>query len=513
MTENDHIMDHSMRPIELDKESTTPLYQQIVEQVKAYLAEGSLHIGDQLPPGRELAATLGVHRTTVINAYAELQSEGIIDSHVGRGTFVAAVPETPVSRTPRPSFTPMVWDSMFVTDPSQDRLHKLIDLQSRKDVISFACALPSPELFPLEDIRTCVNRVLRKEGQALLQIGDSFGYDPLREHLIGGLSHHGIQASMDEVLITNGCQQSLDLIRKILVQPGDTVLIENPTYPGALNVFSTRDVRCIGIPVGAEGIDLAALEHVLVHNQPKLLYTIPTFHNPTGSTLDLAGRRRLLQLASLYRVPVVEDDIYGELRYEGSPLPSLKALDDRGIVIYLNSVSKIGFPGMRVGWVVAHRAVIDRLRIARQSQDFHTNLISQAALCELSSSGLLTRHLKRVRKVYAERRNRLLSALERYFPEGTRWSRPAGGMNVWITLPRSIHASSILSEAAQLGVLFTPGEMFYGNSPQLNTMRLPFSMLDSARMEEGVKRIARVLKKHMSQTPAGPEPEKRAVLV
>jgi len=502
-----------MRPIELDKESTTPLYQQIVDQVKAYLADGSLHIGDRLPPGRELAATLGVHRTTIINAYAELQSEGIIDSHVGRGTFIAHIPEARVHRTSRPSFSPLVWDTLFVTDPANDRLHKLLDLQSRTDAISFACALPSPELFPLEEIKRCVSRVFRKRGPALLQIGDSSGYAPLREELIKGHQGNGIRATMDEILITNGCQQSLDLIRKILVQPGDTVLIENPTYPGALNVFSTRDVRCIGIPVGSDGIDLAALEHVLVHNQPKLLYTIPTFHNPTGTTLDLAGRRKLLQLVSQYRVPIVEDDIYGELRFEDAALPSLKALDDRGIVIYLNSFSKIGFPGMRVGWVVAHRGVIERLRVARQAQDFHTNVLSQAALCELSSSGLLARHLKHVRKVYAERRNHLLNALHRYFPEGTTWNRPHGGMNVWVTLPTGIHASSVLAEAAQQGVVFTPGEMFYGNSPRVNTMRLPFSMLDSVRMEEGVKRIARILKKQMSQSHGNVEQGARAVLV
>lgn len=506
--------------LKLDHQSHTPLYLQITQQVKALIAEGTLKIGDQLPPSRELATTLGVHRTTVSNAYAELEADGVINSHVGRGTFVAAHPRTTRNVLDfvreRPTVSPLFWNALFVGEPGEDRLHNLLHLHHNKNVIGFAYALPSPELFPLDDIKRCVDRVLRREGNIVLQMGESIGYAPLREYLVGKLAAAGIHVKTDDILITNGCQQSLDLIRRVLVGRGDTVLIENPTYPGVFSVFDTEDTKCISVPVGDNGLDLGALEEVLSHHRAKLLYTAPTFHNPTGVTMDLAARRQLLDIAFKYRVPIVEDDIYGDLHYDGPSLPSLKALDENGVVIYLGSFSKMGFPGLRVGWIAAPSIVIDRLSVVKQSSDLHTNLLAQAALCELSKHGLLAKHLKRVRRAYAERRNRMLEALKKYFPEGASWSHPRGGMSVWVTLPSSLDATYILSLALQEGITFSPGVNFYLDSPRPNTMRLTFTMVEASKIEEGVKRLGAILKKQLHQVrtqPARIEPAARTALV
>ena len=232
--------------------------------------------------------------------------------------------------------------------------------------------------------------------------------------------------------------------------------------------------------------------------------------------MDLAARRRLLDLALAYRVPMIEDDIYGELRYDGASLPSLKALDENGIVMYLGSFSKMGFPGLRVGWIAAPSIVIDRLSVAKQSSDLHTNLLAQAILCELSKHGLFAKHLKRVKRAYAERRNRMLEALEKYFPEEASWSHPQGGMSVWVTLPPALDATHILSLASREGIIFSPGVNFYLSSPQPNTMRLTFTTVEAARIEEGVKRLGSIVKKqlnHLRAQPARVELAARTALV
>jgi DNA-binding transcriptional MocR family regulator len=506
--------------LKLDRQSHTPLYLQITHQVKARVTEGTLKIGDQLPPSRELATTLGVHRTTVSNAYAELEADGIITSHVGRGTFVATYPRT--SRTvagfarERPSFSPLFWNALFVSELERDRLNNLLHLRQSENVISFAYALPSPELFPVDDIKRCVDRVLRRDGRIILQMGERIGYAPLREYLVGKLAAAGIRANANEILITSGSQQSLDLICRVLVGRGDTVLLENPTYPGALSVFDMKDVKCISIPVGDNGLDLNALEDVLSHHRAKLLYTAPTFHNPTSVTMDRAARQQVLDLAVKHRVPIVEDDIYADLRYDGPAVPSLKALDETGVVISLGSFSKVGFPGLRVGWIAAPGIVIDRLGVTKQSCDLHANLLGQAALCELSKHGLLAKHVKRIRRAYGERRNRMLDALEKYFPEGASWSHPQGGMSVWVTLPPALDALQILPLAMQAGIIFSPGANFYLNAPQPHTMRLTFTMVNGSKIEEGVKRLGAILKKQLGQLrsqPARVEPAARTALV
>ena len=487
---------------EIDRETGIPLYLQIAAQVRDMVSDGKLKIGDRLPANRELARTLGVNRTTVTTAYAELEADGLINSHIGRGTFIAGVPVRRGSRTPleseRPAPTAMLWNAILAERRNDAWMNGLFVAQQRKDGISLAHGLPHADLFPLEDFRRCVDRVLRREGKVLLQLGLSSGYPPLQEYIAGQMALSGMSVKPEEILITNGCQQSLDLIRRVLVGQGDETVIESPTYPGAISVFSMDGVRPIAVPVANNGLDLDVLDDILSQRRPKLIYTIPSYHNPTGVTMGMAARRRLLDLAIKHRVPIIEDDIYRELNYDGPMLPSLKALDRYGVVIMINSFSKVGFPGLRVGWIAGPRVVIERLNVEKQSCDLHASLLAQAAIHEFSKHGLLSKHIRRVKRAYAQRRDLMLAALEKHFPAEARWNKPDGGMAIWVELPPALNANEILLLASERGVTFSPGEHFYSGSPPRNMMRVCFTNAGPAAIEEAIERLGVIIKGRMS---------------
>src|SRR5437588_789617 len=354
--------------LELSRDSHTPLYTQIVTELRRKMTDGVLKVGDRLPANRELAKALGVNRNTISTAYAELAADGLITARVGSGTYISRVP---LSAAPTPikdqiAISPMPWEALLGVQSRDHWLQDMHSFEQRRDGTSLALALPSADLFPLDDFRRSVDRVLRTRGRVLLQLGTTGGYPPLQEFIATRLMLSGVRVTPDEVLITNGCQQSLDLIRQVLVEPGEEVAIENPTYPGALSVFCATGSKFISVPVGDTGMDLNVLEDLLSQRRAKLIYVVPSFHNPTGVTMSVAKRRRLIEIAAQYRVPIVEDDIYRELRYSGPELPPLKAMDEHGLVIYINSFSKVGFPGLRVGWIAAPRVVIDHLNRVKQ---------------------------------------------------------------------------------------------------------------------------------------------------
>lgn len=486
--------------LELDRQSHAPLYTQIATQVRGLIERGVLKIGDRLPPNRELAETLGVNRSTVATAYDELLADGLIAARVGSGTFVAAVPVAPINvkteAAQAPRIAPLNWEAVLPELRLDDWLANR-GTGRRKDSLSFTHALPATELLPLDDFRRSVERVLRRDGRSLLQLGASSGYEPLQQYLLQQMALNGIRAEADEIMLTNGCQQALDLLRQTFLQPGDEVVIENPTYPGALSLFCQPQYKFISVPVGARGLDLDALEDVLRRRSPKLIYVVPTFHNPTGVTMDLAARRRLLELAAQYRVPIVEDEIYRELRYEGAALPSLKALDQYGVVLYLNSFSKVAFPGLRVGWIIAPRLVIEHLHALKQRADLHGNLLAQAAVADFARRGLLNKHIQRCRRNYAQRRDAMLAALRQYFPRETTWTEPEGGMALWLRLPEGVSADELLTQAQMEGIYFTPGARFYASGAKINTLRLSFTTVTLAQLEEGIRRLGKLVEAQM----------------
>ena len=505
-----------MFPLHLQPESHIPLYVQLRDQLRALVHSGELRTGDRIPASRELASQLGVHRTTVANAYAELESEGLIQGHVGRGTFICGTPVRQFTPPPRSNGNGnggMRWESLFADERAEEGLSRLMPNVPAND-IAFVTCRPSEDSFPVEEFRLCCNAVMRSEGRRILQLGSTDGYEPLKRVLIEMLRGEGLNVRGEQILVTGGCQQAIDLLCKAFLRPGDSVALENPAYPGAIAIFSGARIRMLAVGVetdarrvGHAGLDLDSLESVLMQNRVKFIFVTPEFHNPTGTTLPVAERRRLLEIAARYQVPVIEDYIYARLRLRGSAVPSLKSLDRTGNVIHMDSFSKIAFPGLRVGWCVGPESVIERLRIVKQSTDLHTDQLSQAALAEFVRRGYLSKHLARMKKVYRGRLEALEAALEKNMPEDTTWSHPEGGMSVWVTLPPGLDAGELLIHVRERGVHFVPGRYFYIQNPQPNTLRLGFAGLDEKTIGRGVQTLAEMLKVELRKRQRGARAE------
>ncbi len=501
-----------MIPLLLQPESHVPLYIQLRDQIRALVHGGDLRPGERIPASRELATQLGVHRTTVANAYAELESEGLIIGHVGRGTFIRTDNGLmKISALPHPISTGgnLRWESLFADERGEEILTRLTQAAPR-GAVSFVMARPAAEFFPVEELRKCSNAAWRREGTEILQFGSSDGYPPLKQALVAMLRSEGYEAGDEKLLITDGCQQALDLVCKAFLRPGDTVLLENPAYPGALAIFTGARARILGVPVNTEsgpgttpGVDVSAIEAVLMQNRVKMMVLTPDFHNPTGTTLPVAERRRLLEIAARFQVPVIEDHIYARLRARGERVPSLKQLDRSNVVIQIDSFSKMAFPGMRVGWIVAPSNVIERLRLVKQTTNLHTGHLAQAILAEYLRRGLLGRHLERTRKAYSGRLAALEHALSHHMPSGTKWTRPEGGMCVWVELPAGFDSNELSIHTRERGVVFSPGRYFYFQNPQPNTLRLGFTGVAERDIARGIATLADVLRIEMRKRQRG----------
>jgi 2-aminoadipate transaminase len=502
-----------MLPLQLQPESHVPLYIQLRDQLRALVHAGDLRPGDRIPASRELAVQLGVHRTTVANAYAELESEGLIQGHVGRGTYIRGngngLKITPPAPPVLNGSGGIRWELLFADERGEEALARLT-ASAPENSLSFVMARPAEEFFPVEELQACVNAVLRREATDVLKLGPSDGYPPLKEALLDLLRREGMAAKDENLLITDGCQQSLDLICKAFVRPGDSVILENPGYPGAVAIFSGARARCLGVavhthaePGRALGLDVEALEATLAANRVKLIVLTPDLQNPTGTSMPLASRRKVLELASRHQVPIIEDHIYARLQAREERIPSLKQLDRSNLVIHIDSFAKVAFPGLRVGWVVAPAPAIERLRVVKQITDLHTDQLAQGTLAEFLRRGLFAKHLARMRKVYASRLDALDEALRKQMPDGVRWTRPEGGMCLWLELPAGFDASELLIHVKERGVLFAPGRYFYVQGPQPNTLRLGFAGLDEKRIARGVQTLGEMLRIEMRKRQRG----------
>jgi 2-aminoadipate transaminase len=387
-------------------------------------------------------------------------------------------------------------------------IRELLKLTEKPDVISFAGGLPAPDVFPVEAFRGACERVLRDHGGLALQYGTTEGYLPLREQIVRHTARYGIDVTPENVLITTGSQQALDLLGKILINPGDRVLVESPTYLGALQAWAGYGAEYVTVPMDKYGMVTDALEDAL-RSGPKFIYVLPNFQNPTGVTLSLERRKQLIELADRYGVPIVEDDPYGQLRYEGEHLPSVVALDGQyrgdggacyhGNVIYLSTFSKTLAPGIRLAWVVAPPVVIRKLVQAKQGADLHTSTFNQLVAHDVSRGGFIYQHIKLIREVYGERRNVMLGAMDAYFPPGIDWTHPEGGLFLWGTLPESLNAADVLQAAVEKKVAFVPGAPFFPLGGGHNTMRINFSNATPDQILEGISRLGRVLYEKLGQ--------------
>jgi 2-aminoadipate transaminase len=378
-------------------------------------------------------------------------------------------------------------------------IRELLKATVTPDVISFAGGLPAPELFPVESLEGVVRDILAEDGPAALQYGTSEGHLPLRAWVCGHLARtSGMAATSDQVLITNGSQQGLDLIAKALVDPGDVVVVENPAYVGALQAFNSYQAEIIGVPGDSDGIrtDLLAETLSRLPRPPKFLYLIPNFQNPTGTSLSAGRRAEVVKIAAAHGVPIVEDDPYGLLRYSGPDVPPLASLPGAQSVVYLGTSSKILAPGLRIAWLVAtDSGLMERLIAAKQAADLHTSGFAQRVVCGFFRlPGALERHVGRLRAAYALRRDAMLQALEEHLPGECEWTRPNGGLFLWVRLPAGTDGVELLGAAAREKVSFVPGEPFWVGRPALNTMRLNFSNAPEDRIREGVGRLGALIR-------------------
>ena len=426
----------------------------------------------------------------------------------GEDVLGSLVPDGTAARPPAPA-PDTLWPQRFAQRTQRinaSMIRELLKLTEKPDIISFAGGLPAPEVFPIEAIRAATERVLSDWGTSALQYTTTEGYRPLRELLVRHMSRYGVKVGPENVLITSGSQQALDLIGKLLINPGDRVLTEAPTYLGALQAFNAYQADYLSVPIDDDGMDMDAAE-LQLRGGPKFVYALPNFQNPAGVTMSLPRRRRLVERASALGIPIVEDDPYGQLLYEGDHLPSLVSLDAEthgcangektftGNVLYLSTLSKTLAPGLRIAWVVAPEVVISKLVQIKQGADLHTSTFCQYVAYEVARGGFLDRHVKVIRRVYGERRNAMLAALDRYAPPGVRWTKPAGGLFLWATLPEGFDTVKLLDDAIAEKVAFVPGAAFYPTGGGERTMRLNFSYAAPDVIDEGIQRLCRVIEK------------------
>lgn len=545
--------------LELDRRSGVPMYRQLAAQLREQIVSGTLAEGFRLPPERELASRLGVNRATVLQAYQRLKDEGLAVSRVGKGTFVTGVGESaghrrdagappapaPLSRGTAPTddriraaddaqesggpavvrtirdglatatrpFTPAViappWSVLFSEYSNRFTYHDIAEVERAQRgvgtsarTIDFATGSPNPRDIPDDLLRAVSLEAFASrefDGQPESPIE---GFDELRDLLALHMRSRGVVCVARNVMVLSGSEQGIDLIVRAFVNPGDRVLVEQSTFFPALQTFRSADARIIGVPMDGHGMRADLLEGYCARFRPKLIYTIPTFHNPTGTTMPIERRRALIDVARRYQCLIIEDDAYGDLWYgEDSvsdrgavrrPIP-LAGMENSGYVMYLSTFSKTVTSGLRTGWVVADPHVVARLAALRRMVDQHTSTSSQRICLELLKEGRIAGHVESLARAYRARRDTVLEALKRYAPQGMHWTMPQGGYYVWVRLPDGVRALDLLSACRERGVTFTPGGVFDVDESDDSHIRLNMVRPDAADLEEGIRVICAVI--------------------
>jgi GntR family transcriptional regulator/MocR family aminotransferase len=485
--------------IPLDRQSEIPLYQQIESYLRQAILSGNLGANTRLPACRQLAKDLGVNRSTVENAYSALEVDGLVFSRMGSGTYVLQqdiLPNIPV-RSDRDHLP--LWQQSFHAQNvsvTSEITEEMLRAGGHSRPINFASGISDARQFPAEEFRKTLQSVMRRDQIGALDYGEPNGYAPLREGIAHILASQGLQTRPESILITAGSQQAIFLAAQVLLKPNDTVLVENPTYSTAIDLFRTLGYQIVGIPMDNQGMQIDKLETLLQQYHPSLIYTIPNFHNPTGTCLSSAHRRQLIVLAERYNVPILEDDFVGDLRYEGHAQPSLKALDPGGQVIYVSTFSKMLVPGLRVGFIVADGPVYESLLNYKRLSDLATSTLIQRALDAFVTVGRYQTYLHRSCQIFRKRRDAMIKAIERHLPDKVSFDTPNGGLFIWLRLPDTISANELLSIACKEGVAFVPGKYFFTDNSQGDEwMRLNFASQSVEDIEEGIKRLGVAIRK------------------
>jgi DNA-binding transcriptional MocR family regulator len=487
-----------MMDISIDRGGSEPLYRQVARQIETMIHAGTLPDGFVLPPERRLAVALKVNRTTVLNAYRELKSRGLVASHVGRGTSVQRSPK------PQAAGSGVPWRQLF--RQGEARLHdpilaELLAASERRDVISLSIGLPAPGLLPLDVLAAISAQLWSSQDPSPFLHCPTEGHTPLREAIAQWVATRGIRARTSDILVVSGSQQGLDLMARVFLDPGDVVVVEEPTYVGALQAFRAAHARIVGVPVDRDGLRTDILESVLEHQRPKLIYTLPTYQNPSGAVLGIERRHRLLELAARWRVPILEDDPYSELRYEGQALPSLKALDQGDTVIYSSTFSKVLLPGLRIGYLVLPPVVLRRLVLAKQGADLHASSFAQYLLDRFVRDGHFSDHLERIREAYRSRRNAMADALVDARDLGLDFVLPKGGFYIWCRIPVEVDQSKLMADAAAAGVSFLPGPACFAGEPLEHAIRLNFTHCSEIDIRIGIGRLTDTIRRAQAAAP------------
>jgi DNA-binding transcriptional MocR family regulator len=478
--------------IPIDRGAREPVSRQIATYLRRAIEAGRLRPETKLAPIRDLARALGVNRETVATAYRELEGLGLTESGVGRGTFVVPRPhargEVGARGQSGQAFDPLLSRACGVAPPP------LPGLDAPPGAVHLERLVPDASLYPHDAFRRSLNRALAKGGAALCDYGDPRGLLTLRRELVERLAHAGIEADADDLVVTAGSTQGFALALRLFCDPGDGVAVESPTYPSACTALATLGLRAVPVPIGDAGLDLDRLEAVLARGDVRVVYTMPTFQNPTGATTDLAHRRALLALASRYRVPIVEDDFERDLRVRGRGTPPLRALDACGSVVYVGTFSKALFPAVRIGWLLAPRRVADAAVRLKRTLDLTTSPLLQAGLVQFLREGAYERHLRRVVPELRRRLEAAHAALRRALPEGSRLRAPEGGYLVWVELPGALDTQALLDDAKRAGVVYAPGQPFFPDGRPSSALRLSLAGATVPEIERGVRALGEVVR-------------------
>ncbi len=477
--------------INIDKSSSAPLYMQLYERLKEMIETGVLPPDVRLPSVRSLSEKLGINQITVVTAFRRLESEGLIYTRPGSGTYAADLLNSVVSRA---EHLPL---------PLQDEVYQQEDLtlinggevNINENTVNFASATPASELFPVDDFKTALDEALERDKGNAFSYQEGQGFPPLREAISGILKSPGFVCSPEDIHVISGAQQGIDIISKALLRPGDRIITESPTYTGAVAVFKSRDAQIADIPMETGGPDMNLLEYNIKKHRPAVFYTIPSFQNPTGCSYTDEKRAELLGLADRYGFYIIEDDYVSDLDFEGRRYSQLKALDRYDRVILVKSFSKIFMPGLRLGFMMAPPGVSAKLLAAKHTTDISTSGLIQRAFDLYIRKGFWDRHFDFMFRTYAERYGIITSALDKYSPEGCAYTKPGGGLNLWYSLPYGFPVNSLLAQAAAYDITFAPGRIFYsGNSAQaVNCIRLSFAAVESGKIEAGVEKLCSLI--------------------
>lgn len=469
--------------IQLSKEHKTALYVQLYDGLRELIAGGKLSYGYLLPPVRKLAAFLQVNPGTVVSAYRLLEQNGYIFSRAGSGSYVAELPAGS--------------EEEYAPDPEAAvELLPPVPVCPGESCLDFATVMPPPDLLPIDDFKQVLIEVLDRDQGNAFSYQDSQGFAPLRQSIAAYLKEKGIRAQADTVQIISGAQQGIDIIAKALLQYGDYVFTENPTYPGAIAAFRSRGAKIVEINMEDDGINLQELESKIRSFRPKLIYAMANIQNPTGYSYSTVKRNRLLGLARRYDAIVLEDDYISELDMSDGPLAPLKALDRDNRVIYLKSFSKIFMPGLRLAFLLIPPSMVGKVLTSKHNSDISTSGLTQRAFDLYLRKGIWQRHIAAIRRIYRERYQTMLAALAAFLPPGVTCHQPRGGLTCWLALPAGLSARQVVQQAAEQGLLLTDGQAFFPRRAPDQFIRLSFAVVCSEQILQGVKRLGEIIAQH-----------------